>query len=214
VLSRAAFAPLEGRARVFIVRRAEELSVSASSALLKTLEEPRSGTYFILLTATLESLLPTIRSRTQRVRFGRLPDGDIYELLVARGVCSADAARISRIAGGSMATAVALSDPDRTVEREAFVENGMEALSAPGLESALELAEAAKKSDKAVAVGHLEEFAMALAVHAKEVLETAPRDSSVAATRYAIALSTLRSIDSNASLQLAVEAMLIKMRAV
>ena len=38
VLAHAAYAPHEGRARVFIVRRAEELSVSAANALLKTLE--------------------------------------------------------------------------------------------------------------------------------------------------------------------------------
>src|SRR5262249_12405592 len=40
VLSRSAFAPHEGRAKVFIIRRADELSVSAANALLKTLEEP------------------------------------------------------------------------------------------------------------------------------------------------------------------------------
>ena len=49
VLSRAAFPPHEGRAKVFIVRRAEELSIAAANALLKTLEEPGQRTHFILL---------------------------------------------------------------------------------------------------------------------------------------------------------------------
>ena len=40
VLARAAFPPHEGRAKVFILRRAEELSQAAANALLKTLEEP------------------------------------------------------------------------------------------------------------------------------------------------------------------------------
>ncbi len=214
VLSRAAFAPLEGRARVFIVRRAEELSVSASNALLKTLEEPHAGTHFVLLTSTVDALLPTIRSRAQRVRFGPLPDHTVCELLGARGLPSEEVSRIARIAGGSMATAIALADPKNAAEREAFVDRAKEALRAPGLGAALELAEAAKKSEKAVAIAHIESLAVALAVHAKDVLDAAPDDSRVSAARHAIALSALRSLDANASLQLAVEAMLIKMRAV
>jgi DNA polymerase-3 subunit delta' len=212
VLSRAAFAPHEGRARVFIVRRAEEFSVSASNALLKTLEEPRPGTHFVLLTSTLDALLPTIRSRAQRIRFGPLPDATVGELLVSRGISSSEAARIARMAGGSMSFALALADPKSAAERDAFVAKAMDALRAPGLESALELADIAKKSDKAVAITHIEAFAMALAVHAKDVLESDSPDSSRAAERHAIALATLRNIDANASLQLAVEAMCIKMR--
>ena len=83
VLARAAFPPLEGRAKVFIVRRAEELSSAAANALLKTLEEPGPRTHFVLLSAVADSLLPTIRSRTQRVRFGPLPDEVVAELLGA-----------------------------------------------------------------------------------------------------------------------------------
>src|ERR1700722_14298198 len=62
VLARAAFPPLEGRAKVFIVRRAEELSSAAANALLKTLEEPGPRTHFVLLSSVADSLLPTIRS--------------------------------------------------------------------------------------------------------------------------------------------------------
>jgi hypothetical protein len=113
-----------------------------------------------------------------------------------------------------MAAAVALADPKSAAERESFVAKAMDALRAPGLESALELADMAKKSDKTVAIAHLDGLAMALAVHAKDALDKAPQDSHTAAVRYAIALSTLRHIDANASLQLAVEAMCVKMRAV
>src|SRR6202034_694142 len=95
VLARAAFAPHEGRAKVFIVRRADELSTSAANALLKTLEEPNNRTHFILLSAQADSLLSTIRSRTQRVRFAALPDAVVTKLLAARGV---DAFRALEIA--------------------------------------------------------------------------------------------------------------------
>ena len=117
VLARAAFAPLEGRAKVFIVRRAEELSISAANALLKTLEEPGARTHFMLLSATADALLPTIRSRTQRVRFGALPDPVVSELLVATGMDRSLADETARLSGGSMATALALGDPEASARR-------------------------------------------------------------------------------------------------
>ena len=63
--------------KVFIVDEAELLDRSATNAavqnaMLKTLEEPAPGTLIILVTSSEERLLPTIRSRCQRVRFGTL----------------------------------------------------------------------------------------------------------------------------------------------
>lgn len=57
-----------GRARVVIFQEAEHLGLQAANSLLKTLEEPSENTYFLLLTNSRESLLPTIRSRTQVLR--------------------------------------------------------------------------------------------------------------------------------------------------
>jgi DNA polymerase III subunit delta' len=98
VLARSAFGPHEGRAKVFIIRRAEELSVPAANALLKTLEEPGARTHFVLVTAQADLLLPTILSRTQRVRFASLPDEIVARLLTARAAGAVDAARAAEIA--------------------------------------------------------------------------------------------------------------------
>ncbi|HEX3343406.1 MAG TPA: hypothetical protein VHS09_02485, partial [Polyangiaceae bacterium] len=144
-----AFAPHEGRAKVFIVRRAEELSISAANALLKTLEEPGARTHFVLLSATADALLPTIRSRTQRVRFGPLPDAVVAELLAARGVEPGLAEETARLSGGSMANAVTLGDPEASALREQFVARALASLETRDLGGALELAEEAKKGDKA-----------------------------------------------------------------
>ena len=86
VLARAAFPPHEGRAKVFVVRAADELSVSAANALLKTLEEPGNATHFILLTSRKAALLSTIRSRTLALRFGPLPPSVVERILLGRGV--------------------------------------------------------------------------------------------------------------------------------
>jgi hypothetical protein len=69
VIARMGMPPHEGALRVFIVEEATSLAPPAANALLKTLEEPPARTLFVLCTTAPEQLLPTIRSRCQRVRF-------------------------------------------------------------------------------------------------------------------------------------------------
>jgi DNA polymerase-3 subunit delta' len=214
VLARAAFPPHEGRAKVFIVRRAEELSQAAANALLKTLEEPGARTHFVLLSATADALLSTIQSRTQRIRFGALPEAVVAVLLTERGVERAQATEVARLSGGSMSMALALSDPEASARREEFVTRALGALEAGDLGAALELAEDAKKADKGALVAEIEALAAALGARARQAAGATDRRADVAAARHALALAALRQIDANASVQLAVEAMLMKMRAV
>ncbi len=68
-------APRGARSGVHRPRRARTSSVGAANAFLKTLEEPRPGTHFILLTSRGDRLLNTIRSRTLPVRFAPLLGG-------------------------------------------------------------------------------------------------------------------------------------------
>lgn len=74
-------APQLGHGKVFIVDEAELLNPTGQNALLKTLEEPSPGTYLILVTASEHRLLPTIRSRCQRVAFGPLEDSAVSHWL-------------------------------------------------------------------------------------------------------------------------------------
>ena len=215
VLARAAFPPTQGRAKVFVVRRAEELSQGAANALLKTLEEPGARTHFILLSSVGDSLLPTIRSRVQRVRFGPLPESLVAELLVLREVDAARATELARLSGGSMATALALSDPEATAQREELVSRATAALAARDLGPALEVAELAKKLGKDALTATLDAFAVAVAARARQAAlstETGARTAEAAAIRYSQVLATIRQLDGNAAAQLAVEAMFIKMR--
>jgi DNA polymerase III delta' subunit len=70
VIARIGLPPHEALTRVFIVEEATAMAPPAANALLKTLEEPPARTLFVLCTTAPEQLLPTIRSRCQRVRFG------------------------------------------------------------------------------------------------------------------------------------------------
>ncbi len=76
--------PLEGNYKVCLIDGAESFTNGAANALLKTLEEPRSGTLIILLTSQPERLLPTIRSRCQRLPFSALPKQQLATILAEK----------------------------------------------------------------------------------------------------------------------------------
>ncbi|MCL2779775.1 MAG: DNA polymerase III subunit [Polyangiaceae bacterium] len=213
VIAHAAYPPHEGRAKVFIVRRAEELSVSAANALLKTLEEPLARTHFVLLTSQPESLLPTIRSRTLRVRFGPLPDDVVAELLEASGVAPARAREVAHLAEGSMATGAALANPLQSETREAFVARAFAAVDAKALDIGLALAEDAKK-DKGALAAHVAALATAFAARASAAAKAASPNAVTLAKRGNIALLALDHLAGNGAPQLVVEAMIVRMRAV
>jgi DNA polymerase-3 subunit delta' len=60
--------------KVFIVDEAELITPAVQNVLLKTMEEPPEKTVIILITSSEDRLLPTIRSRCQRVAFNELPN--------------------------------------------------------------------------------------------------------------------------------------------
>lgn len=63
--------------KVFLVDEAQMLGREAQNTMLKTIEEPPPGTVIVLVTSSEERLLPTIRSRCQRVGFGELDAGSM-----------------------------------------------------------------------------------------------------------------------------------------
>lgn len=101
--------PHEGRARVIIVDSAEALNANASNCLLKTLEEPSPGTHLVLITAAPDRLLGTIRSRTQRVRFRRVPARELLALGAGRGMAAGAAQVAAVVADGSVSRFLELS---------------------------------------------------------------------------------------------------------
>jgi DNA polymerase-3 subunit delta' len=207
VLSHAAYAPHEGRARVFVIRRAEELSTAAANALLKTLEEPIDKMHFVLLTAQPDALLPTILSRVQRVRFAPLPERLVAELLRERGTSADVAERVAPLAGGSMEIALSLCDEDATAAREAFVSAALDAIDGRTLAATLDFGEREKRDKVALRV-HLLALAARLAQMGRS---TEPAERWAA--RYAHALQAVRDLDANGSPQLTLETMFVRMRA-
>ena len=119
VLQKSAYRPFEGRWRVFIVDEADALVPNAQDALLKTLEEPPPSSIFILVTSLADSLLPTVRSRCYRLRFGRLSEGEIARVLRERHqFTETDARAASALADGSIGRALAAEEGELAAARE------------------------------------------------------------------------------------------------
>jgi DNA polymerase-3 subunit delta' len=83
--------PTLGQRRAVIIDPADDLEKSAVNALLKSLEEPPQGTYFLLVTHRIGRLLPTIRSRCRVLRFAPLAE-DVLDGVLRAQAPQADAA--------------------------------------------------------------------------------------------------------------------------
>ncbi|MBI1309547.1 MAG: AAA family ATPase [Proteobacteria bacterium] len=71
-------------ARTLIVDALEDLTPEAANTLLKTLEEPRPGIYFMLISHQLSAVLPTIRSRCRLLPLQPLTTPQVEQVLVSQ----------------------------------------------------------------------------------------------------------------------------------
>ncbi len=116
------YRPQEGAARVFIIEAADKLNDSSGNALLKTLEEMPPAAHLILLTARPASLLPTIRSRCQVVRFAPLTAAEIETHLVQHKIRAGEEARLTaQLAQGRLGRALALNLDSYRQQRDAML---------------------------------------------------------------------------------------------
>jgi len=206
VLERVGYGPHEGHARVFIVRDADELTVSAANALLKTLEEPGQGTHFVLLTSRPNRLLDTIRSRTLPVRFSPLPDAVVAQILQAKGLDP----KVAAVAQGSVALALDLASEEAIQERNEFVAAAHAALTARDMAPAIKFAEARRERDSLRSL--LAYFAQSLAFAGREQVDTQIERAERAAEQHRVVLSAMHDVDRNVSPALALEAMIYRLR--
>lgn len=107
--------PTLGEQRAVIIDPADAMEGPSSNALLKSLEEPPAGTYFLLVSHSPARLLPTIRSRCRTLRFPALGEKEMEQFLA--DYCS-DADESAR-------AAAALAAAGSPGAARAFVELGL-----------------------------------------------------------------------------------------
>lgn len=112
----AAFAPIAGKRKIYIIDEVHMLSAGAFNALLKTLEEPPSHVVFILATTDPQRIPATVISRCQSYEFRSIPLEDIVarlEYILEKEGESADkdaVEMVAKLANGAMRDAISLLD--------------------------------------------------------------------------------------------------------
>lgn len=140
-----AFAPVNGRYKVYIIDEVHMLTTEAFNALLKTLEEPPAHVIFILATTDPHKIPATIHSRCQRFDFRRVTVDEIAEhltMVAAKSSIQAqpDALRLIAIqAEGGMRDALSLLDQCAVMADEITVAVVRDVLGIVGRESLREL---------------------------------------------------------------------------
>lgn len=136
--------PLESARSIVVLEQAETMGEGAANGLLKTLEEPGKAA-LILIAPSVDSLLPTLISRCQKIQFNRLNPAAMAEVLQQGGFGEILAnSEVMGMAQGSPGEAIAIwqqlqSMPDDLLQKVKQLPRN--------LRSALELA---KEIDKAL----------------------------------------------------------------
>jgi DNA polymerase-3 subunit delta' len=110
-----------GGARVVILEPAHALNNAASNALLKLLEEPNEGVFFILVSGRPSQLSKTLLSRCQRFSFNAAHSDISLNWLIQQNMKPASAAYFLKLAEGAPLTALQLSETDSQQFRKEFL---------------------------------------------------------------------------------------------
>jgi DNA polymerase-3 subunit delta' len=232
ILPLAQFAPFEAASTFFVFPEADvsfpDFQPEAANALLKTLEEPRPNVHFILTSERPESLLPTIRSRCQRIRFSRLPSDVLRDILQGQGVPDQAIAPAIVLSTGRADVALALARDGAVEELTDLVMSIDDAVRDAGPGTLVDLAEQlALRGDLELALLTLQTFYRDLSVwrlglpaseigfstRIDEIRQRATTiTASAAAARVSLIHECVCSMRENANRQMALDSLLFDIR--
>ena len=165
------FKSLDSKYKVYIIDEVHMLSTGAFNALLKTLEEPPSGTIFILCTTDPQKIPNTIMSRVQRFDFTRINNEDIVSRLTyilesenEEGAHYSNTEEalsfIGKLANGGMRDAITRLEKVLDYTSDITVEAVSAALGTPDYETFVELTLAILSNETESALKMLDDFHM------------------------------------------------------
>lgn len=134
LIERSKLAPMMGKHKVYIIDEVHQLSSAASSALLKTLEEPPENVIFILATTDPQKLLPTIISRCQQFNFFKIRTDQIQnhllEIAEKEGISmdTSAAYKIAILANGGMRDALSIMDQCASFSENTITEENVDTI--------------------------------------------------------------------------------------
>lgn len=138
--------------RVIVLYPAEAVNVPAANALLKSLEEPNAKTVFILVSNSLDRLLPTILSRCHKFALGMPTREQALGWLGTQRIADAEMCLAQQ--GGAPLAALQLAQSENRGEMDDF----LRALAQPGIEASLKMAEKIQKIELAASVSWMQRW--------------------------------------------------------
>ena len=105
--------------KIYVINDAQKMTVESQNAFLKTLEEPPEYAIIILITNNKESLLPTIKSRCEIIKFLPISIMELKKYLMDKGIDEKRALLLANFSRGSIEKALELSEStDFTIMRD------------------------------------------------------------------------------------------------
>jgi len=124
LIRKTGFKSYEGRKKVSIIDSADSMTEEAANAILKTLEEPPPESVFILIAENLSYIFPTIRSRSEIIKFYPLGIDEIKRVLLSEyKIDEVKAHILSHLSSGSLGRALRLKETDIFERREMLLES-------------------------------------------------------------------------------------------
>ena len=109
--------PFSGSCKAAVIDRAHLMNQEAQSCFLKTLEEPKGNTVIILVSEYPGLILPTIRSRVQKIKFFPVAKMEMENYLKTKKIQENEAKLLSNIAMGRPGMAIDfLLDPQKLAD--------------------------------------------------------------------------------------------------
>lgn len=121
ISAQAPLRPMNGDWRFVIVDDAEMLLPDAQEALLKTIEEPPPFLVLLLISADLEAMLPTIRSRCELFELGAVSLAEIETFLEETGIESELAGVAAAFSNGAPGWAIRAAEDTMLIEESAAI---------------------------------------------------------------------------------------------
>lgn len=113
--------PYDSEYKIAIIDECHLMNAESQNCFLKTLEEPRGKAILILITEYPDSLLSTISSRAQRIKFFPVSEGKIKAGLIKIGIGEEKSEKITALSCGKPGKAIFLTDEKQFNEQERIV---------------------------------------------------------------------------------------------
>lgn len=128
-----------GDYKIYVINNAEKMTIESQNALLKTLEEPPIYVIIILITNNKNSLLDTIKSRCDIVKFLPIPLVELKRYLEDRGIDEKKASMLSTFSRGSISKALELSESSDFMIMREDIQNNIQIMLEKNVVEVLEL---------------------------------------------------------------------------